>query len=1090
MRSLRILLNWVFLLIAGIGLFFWYSNQSLEQKAKTINQEISDLIREADQAVPPLLLNYLSKGFTSPSESLELYPHLQELSSKKFGFYFFKGDSLIFWTKNNFFPPQVSGQQRIQSGGIQYLLIPQKIDCCDLITAIPIPLENGWNLSNEPGANPIIGEDHLSIGNLVTEERGLGYDFNLWWIWILIAFSGIINGLANAITRKFQPLSGFLFLGLIISISRLYILPILPWWEDEKLLVYLLDCLIFFWMVVFFYRNFGKIQITKPLVLWSLLIYLFIIGVFLSVSYLIKENILESTNNFSLAKLFQFSPGITGVVTGLILLMLGLYLLTHRLVVLISGMPQSRNQRLFTMLGSIAIAAPFFRFFHLDIAVPQLILLLLTYLILFDLFVENKANSLTWLVIWVIFFSVFPTFFFVKYHIEKSLTGGEKIARLLTERGWPEVESELWEYAKNGHLEDFPKVYNHYDVQKINNFSLEGVSTAHPGLIKLISYPLPLSYAFLGERDTLLLTPRWNKSERIYERKLKEGETNWWDDLENYSFALAPENKNVFQKGEIPATLLLEASELKSGEVKRVINSERADLIYKSTEGSLVAIGQELRGYRQGFAIFSYFFILLAVILIVLALLNIWLNAIKMPVMANPSFSHRLQWAFGGLILLSFLGIGIYTVSFFKNSFTEDEERRLNALVETLQKDSENFLEISELYQTDLNLYDLEGRLAVTTDSLALLKGFVPEKISTTPLFYLKNLNDQPYTERLGSGTTAYLAIKNRGFLAIPFQPYEEELNQTIFEFVSSLLSFYVIFLLTAVLLVIILTKRISQPIVEIAQRLTNISLSNKNERLEWRMKDEVGILVDRYNNMIEELEDKAEKLKQSEREGAWRQMAKQVAHEIKNPLTPMKLSVQQLMRAHLAQPENTTENLKRVSATLIEQIEGLTKIANEFSNFANMPVGENAVFELNECLRSLYHLHSSTGNEGLNIELIIEERPILVFADKDQIMRVFQNLITNAIQSIPLGVMGKIEISLKTENGDAVVEVKDNGSGIPPGIREMVFFPNFTTKSSGTGLGLAICKNIVVAAGGKIDFDTEEGKGTIFTVRLPLYQE
>jgi len=218
--------------------------------------------------------------------------------------------------------------------------------------------------------------------------------------------------------------------------------------------------------------------------------------------------------------------------------------------------------------------------------------------------------------------------------------------------------------------------------------------------------------------------------------------------------------------------------------------------------------------------------------------------------------------------------------------------------------------------------------------------------------------------------------------------------------------------------------------------------------------------------------------------------MAKQVAHEIKNPLTPMKLSVQQLMRAHKAHPEDTTENLKKVSSTLIEQIEGLTKIANEFSNFANMPLGENAVFELNECLRSIYHLHSSTGEDWMEITLKMEVGPILVFADKDQIMRVFQNLVTNAIQSIPKGEKGKIEIVLSIKGGEAVVEVKDNGSGIPPGIMEMVFFPNCTTKSSGTGLGLAICKNIVVSAGGNIDFDTEEGNGTVFTVRLPIYQD
>ena len=1086
MRSLRKKLNWIFLIIGAVGIYFTASRQTVEHKTEKLNLNIAQLIEKADQAVPPLLINYLSKGFSSPSESLELYPVLQELSQKDFGLYFFKNDSLIFWTKNNFFPSSVPSQQKVLAGDTPYLLITKVLDCCTLVVAIPIPLENRFEWSFETGNIPVLGKDQFALGSLKRTTEDNSIPFNIWWILVLISFGGLVNSIANWISKKYQPVSGILFLGLIISIFRLYVLPILSWWEDQKILTYLLDCSIFFWLVVFFYRNFEKIQLKK----WAVLIYLFIIGVFLSVSFVIKENILTSTNNFTLGKLFQFSPDLTGVVTGLFLLLLGLYLLTHRLFIIISEVGLSRNKRLLWMVGCIALSAPFFRFFNLDIATPQMILLLLIYLILFDLFVETRGRSLSWLVIWVVFFSAFPTFFFVKYHIEKSLIGAEKIAQLLTQKNWAEVEEAMSEFGSGGSITEFPLVYNNFNHEKIADFNYRTIPTSYSGLVKLLNYPIPLSYGYLGTNDTLIFTPKWEISGRIYEEKLKEGEVNLWAYLENYSFALATENRNVYQKGEIPSTLLLDAAELKPGETQRIINSERADLIYKTDEGSLVAVGQELRGYQQGLAIFSYFFILLAVILVILALLNTWLEAIQAPVMGNPSLSNRLQLVFGGLILVSFLGIGIYTVSFFKNSFTEDEERRLDSLIETFKKEKENFSEVSALYNTDLNFYGLDGRIEWTTNHLALEKGLVPERISTPPLFYIQNLNDQPFIERLKIGTTAYLAIKNRGILAIPFQPYYEELDKTIFEFIASLLTFYVIFLLVAVFLVIVLTRRISQPIVQIAQRLKNISLSDKNERLEWKLKDEVGILVDRYNVMIEELEEKAEKLKQSEREGAWRQMAKQVAHEIKNPLTPMKLSVQHLMRAHKAQPEDTTENLKKVSSTLIEQIEGLTKIANEFSNFANMPLGENAVFELNECLRSIYHLHSSTGEDWMEINLKMEDGAILVFADKDQIMRVFQNLVTNAIQSIPKGEKGKIEIVLSIKDGEAVVEVKDNGSGIPPGIREMVFFPNFTTKSSGTGLGLAICKNIVVSAGGNIDFETEEGKGTIFTVRLPIYQD
>ena len=229
--------------------------------------------------------------------------------------------------------------------------------------------------------------------------------------------------------------------------------------------------------------------------------------------------------------------------------------------------------------------------------------------------------------------------------------------------------------------------------------------------------------------------------------------------------------------------------------------------------------------------------------------------------------------------------------------------------------------------------------------------------------------------------------------------------------------------------------------------------------------------------------------LKQSEREGAWREMAKQVAHEIKNPLTPMKLSMQHLVRAFQSNPDNIEPLLKRVSQTLIEQIDGLSKIASEFSNFAKMPRAENESFVINDLVVSVYDLFNEDHLDSLDIHLHLPEKRYQVFADKGHIMRVLNNLVKNAIQAIPDERKGKVDISVFEKEDRVVIKVSDNGQGISEEMREKVFYPNFTTKNSGMGLGLAISKNIIDALEGDIYFETTPNVGTDFYVELPIQE-
>ena len=266
---------------------------------------------------------------------------------------------------------------------------------------------------------------------------------------------------------------------------------------------------------------------------------------------------------------------------------------------------------------------------------------------------------------------------------------------------------------------------------------------------------------------------------------------------------------------------------------------------------------------------------------------------------------------------------------------------------------------------------------------------------------------------------------------------------------------------------------------------MKEINIGKVNEEIIWNRKDEIGELVDEYNKMVKKLDTSAAMLARSEREGAWREMARQVAHEIKNPLTPMKLNLQYLQMAIDTNSPNVKDISIYVAKILVEQIDHLSQIATDFAQFANIGRTKNQVFNLNDSIKHVSSLYSA--NERLHITLSPHKEKIMIRADRTQINRLLTNLIQNAIQSVPESRTAEIDIETREDNGRVIVSVKDNGSGIPEHMTSKIFTPNFTTKTSGTGLGLAMCKGIVEKLDGRIWFETREDEYTIFSVELPL---
>jgi nitrogen fixation/metabolism regulation signal transduction histidine kinase len=402
--------------------------------------------------------------------------------------------------------------------------------------------------------------------------------------------------------------------------------------------------------------------------------------------------------------------------------------------------------------------------------------------------------------------------------------------------------------------------------------------------------------------------------------------------------------------------------------------------------------------------------------------------------------------------------------------------------------------EISEIHGTDVNLYDTSGTLRVSSNPLIYNKGVLSERMNPIAYYNLNILKAVQFVAEEQMGKVDYISVYSPvrddegnayAYLNIPSYSTQGELKQEISNFLVTIINLNAFIFLVAGAIALFITNRITHSFTLIGQKMRDINLQKINQEIQWNRKDEIGELVNEYNKMVHKLDQSAEALAKSEREGAWRQMAKQVAHEIKNPLTPMKLSIQYLQKAIDNNSPQVKEMTSSVARTLIEQIEHLSKIASDFSQFANIGNQRNEVFDLHEVLNSLASLYDPMENLEFTWNPVAEK--VMLYADKTQLNRLFTNLMQNAIEAPENQASRTIEVSEHLNGEYVVVSIKDNGGGIPVHTRDKIFMPNFTTKTSGTGLGLAMSKSIAEQSHGDIWFETVDGEGTTFFVKLPL---
>lgn len=398
------------------------------------------------------------------------------------------------------------------------------------------------------------------------------------------------------------------------------------------------------------------------------------------------------------------------------------------------------------------------------------------------------------------------------------------------------------------------------------------------------------------------------------------------------------------------------------------------------------------------------------------------------------------------------------------------------------------FKNVSLLSNLDANLYANDGILITTSQPLIFENQLLSSYVDPTVFRRMKR-GEASFvaTDHVGSLEfyVAYAKIlapesgEMLGILGIPFFQSGASIEQMQITVLANIISIFTLVFIVLLIVSFFVTKWLTAPLLMITQTLGRISLTKTNEPLEWQSDDEIGLMVREYNHMLETLSASKRELEKNQREKAWREIAQQVAHEIKNPLTPMKLTLQQLER-NLHQDE-LNDKLKRAVRSLLSQVNSLDELASSFSSFAKMPEPVMKPIELIGLVNRVISLHAHESEITFHTE--IAEAPVL--ADDQLLGRILSNIILNGIQAVPRDRSPLIKISVTTRASYYHISIADNGSGIDDELKDKVFLPHFTTKKTGSGLGLAIARQGIEQMGGRISFSTTPS-GTIFQIDLP----
>jgi signal transduction histidine kinase len=603
----------------------------------------------------------------------------------------------------------------------------------------------------------------------------------------------------------------------------------------------------------------------------------------------------------------------------------------------------------------------------------------------------------------------------------------------------------------------------------------------------------------------------FSKTEGYPELLLNEKDISSTINTNQYSFAKYKDGKLIDNAGKFNYSLELsdDYKYNKEGFFKTTFNSAY-HIIYQSDKNNTIILSSPQKTIFNYITTFSYFFIITSILVLIVGI--IYRIAPFNWQIALTDFSTKIQLFVIVSIFISFILFAWGTSYYIKKQYLEKNKTQLTEKVQSVLIELEQKLgsktelndtfydemtyylvKFSNVFYSDINLYNVNGELLASSRPEIFDRGLISKQMDPDAFKEMNSYKKSTFTHNENIGGLNYLSTyvpfrnnKNKilAYLNLPYFSKQNELENELSSFYTSLINIYgLLFLITAIIAVFF-ANYISEPVRIIKNKIGALQLGKSYDLIEWQSNDEIGALVSEYNKKVLELEKNAKLLVKSERESAWREMAKQVAHEIKNPLTPMKLSIQHLQRLAKDDSDNLNERIEKTTKTLIEQIDTLTKIADEFSSFAKMPKTNEEKINLLPIIETTIDLFNE---EDVYIELNSTAKELYIVADKDEISRVFTNLIKNSIQAIPENIKGKIDVIITQQESSILIEIKDNGSGISKELQDKIFVPNFTTKTTGMGLGLAMVKKIVENSNGEIWFETKENVGSSFFIQFPI---
>lgn len=638
-----------------------------------------------------------------------------------------------------------------------------------------------------------------------------------------------------------------------------------------------------------------------------------------------------------------------------------------------------------------------------------------------------------------------------------------------------------------------------------------------PNLYYINDYTQQLIYVFQlplkGTKDSVIYGTLKSKKlpEEIgFPRLLISDQTTTFQSLAHYSIAKYYQKKLTLHVGEFQYPVSAQQFGLHQYQKEKWFKTAGfSHYVFQRTPKDIIVLSLPTPSFINWVTSVAFLMICFGFILVVIRL--IFYKSINQD-SSTISLSTKIQLVMVGLVVLSLIGFSVSSSSFVTKQYKEYTSDLVLEKASSLAKqlavnstkklfqygtaaDRTNQLRIwSDIYVTNLNYYDIHGKLSGSSRPALFSKGLLSQNIHPAAFFALNSTHSIAHiqTESIGNldYLSAYVPLYNSNGLPFGFLNVQHFDQQSLFEnqvqqFFIAIINVFMLLLVLSIVGALAVSSWITSPLRMIQKHFNRVSFGKNTEPIVYDRSDEIGDLLAAYNRKLADLEATATLLAQSEREGAWREMAKQVAHEIKNPLTPMKLRIQQLERVFDPTDPEAKLKIQQVARSIVEQIDSLAAIANAFSNFAQFPTPQLVPVSLVELIQNVTQVFES--EHAVQFQLTQPERMVSIKGDTTQLIRVFNNLFTNSIQAVDFGTEAIISIEFEQLDRSITIRIRDNGNGIPKDQLETIFEPYFTTKSNGTGLGLALVKQLISGHQGTIAIESTSEKGTTILIIFPM---